>query len=114
MTEDVLTVVSNKETVLARDFRQGSSNDLPWLLGTILRPVGPLSYEIKSSNDQIMRRYTDHFYPNEMNSVDTPTTMSDNILDDVLPFTTSQPPTPDNTGCHHSQRDRRPSEHFQA
>ena len=72
------------DSVLAHNFRQGSSNDLPWLLGTILRPVGPLSYEIKLSNDQIIRRHTDHICPNEVNSNDTPTTMSDDILDDIL------------------------------
>ena len=87
------------DSVLAHNFRQGSSNDFPWLLGTILRPVGPLSYEIKLSNDQIIRRHTDHIRPNEVNSDDTPTIMSDDILDDALPFTTSQPPSPDNSGC---------------
>ena len=39
------------DSVLAHNFRQVSTNDLPWLLGIILRPVGPLSYEIKLSND---------------------------------------------------------------
>ena len=102
------------DSVLARNIRQGSSNDLPWLLGMIVRPVGPLSYEIKLSNDQIIRRHIDHIRPNEMNSADTPTTMSVDILDDVLPFTTSQPPTPVNAGCRRSQREQCPPERFQA
>ena len=39
------------------------------------------------------------------------TTMSDDVLDNVLPFTTHPPSTP---GCRRSQRDRRPPERFQA
>ena len=98
-------------TVLARNFRQGSTNDLTWLPEKILKPAGPLSYDIKLSNDQIIRRYTDHIHPSEVNSDDRSTTMSDDVLDDVQPFTTCQPPTP---CCRRSQRDRHPPEHFQA
>ena len=99
------------DSVLAHNFRQGSTNDLSWLPGKILKPAGPLSYEIKLLNDQIIRRHTDHICPTKVNSDDTSTTMSDDVLDDVLPFTTRQPLTP---GFRRSQRDRRPPEHFQA
>ena len=77
----------------------------------ILKPADPLSYEIKLSNEQIIRRHTDHICPSEVNSDDMSTTMSDDVLDDVLPFTTHPPSTP---GCRRSQRDRRPPERFQA
>ena len=90
------------DSVLARNFRQGSTNDLTRLPGKILKPAGPLSYEIKLSNDQIIRRHTDHIRPSEVNSGDTSTTISDNVLDDALLFTTRQPPIP---GCCRSQRD---------
>ena len=76
-----------------------------------MKPAGPLSYVVKLSNDQIIRRHTDQIRPSKAISDDTSTTMSDDILDDVLPFTTRQPPTP---CCHRSQRDQRPLEHFQA
>ena len=99
------------DSVLARNFRQGSTNGLTWLPGRILKPAGPLSYEIKLRNEQIIRRHTDHIRPSEVNSDDMSTTMSDDVLDDVLPFTTHPPSTP---GCRRSQRDRRPPERFQA
>ena len=41
---------------------------------SFLRPVGPLSYEIKLSNDQIIRRHKDHIHPNEVNTNNTPST----------------------------------------
>ena len=76
-----------------------------------MKPAGPLSYEIKLRNEQIIRRHTDHIRPGEVNSDDMSTTMSDDVLDDVLPFTTLQPPTP---RYRRSQSDQHPPERFQA
>ena len=65
------------------------------------------SYCLVFSNDQIIRQHTDHICPSEVNSDDTSKAKFDNVLNDVLLFTTSQPPTP---GCCHSQRDHCPLE----
>ena len=92
------------DSVLANNFRLGYTNNSTWLSGKNLKVAGPLSYEIKLSNDQIIRRHTDHICPSEVNSGDISITMSDNVLDDVLPFT-CQPST---SGCRRSQRDQCP------
>ena len=112
MTEDVQTVVCNKETlslltILDKDTLM-IQHGLP---GKNLKLADPLSYEIELSNDQIIRRHTDHIYPSEVNSDDMSVTTFDDVLDDVLPFTTHQPPT---SGCHSSQRDQCPPKCFQA
>ena len=40
----------------ARDFRQGQS----WLTGAIVKCSGPVSFEVKTSDGQIIRRHQDH------------------------------------------------------
>ena len=44
------------DSVYARDFRQGQS----WLTGTIVRGLGPVSFEVKTSDGQLIRRHQDH------------------------------------------------------
>ena len=39
-----------------RDFRQGQS----WLTGTIVRGLGPGSFEVKTSDGQLIRRHQGH------------------------------------------------------
>ena len=40
----------------AKDFRQGQS----WLTGTIVKCSGPVSYEVKTDDGQLIRRHQDH------------------------------------------------------
>ena len=84
-----------------------------WLPRQIVKPAGPLSYEIKLSDDQIIRRHADHIRLSGIDC-DTPESMYDDALDDVLPFSTCQLPTTDNPDCRRSQRERCPPDHFQA
>ena len=44
------------DTVYARDFRQGQS----WLTGTIVKCSGPVSYEVKTDDGQLIHRHQDH------------------------------------------------------
>ena len=41
------------DTVYAQDFRQGQS----WLTGTIVKCSGPVSYEVKTDDGQLIRRH---------------------------------------------------------
>ena len=40
----------------ARDFRQGQS----WLTGTIVKCLGPVSFEVKTTDGQMIRRHQNH------------------------------------------------------
>lgn len=75
--------------------------DSQWLPRKILRPAGPFSYEIKLSDDQIIRRHADHIQLSETDC-NTLVTVYNEALDD--PFPASQPPTADNPGCCCSHR----------
>ena len=44
------------DSVYARDFRQGQS----WLTGTIVKCLGPVSFEVETSEGQRIRRHQDH------------------------------------------------------
>ena len=44
------------DTVYAQDFRQGQS----WLTGTIVKCSGPVSYEVKTDDGQLIHRHQDH------------------------------------------------------
>ena len=44
------------DTVYTRDFCQGQS----WLTGTIVKFSGPVSYEVKTDDGQLIHRHQDH------------------------------------------------------
>ena len=44
------------DSVYARDFRQGQS----WLTGIVVRGLGPVSFEVKTNDGQLIRRHQDH------------------------------------------------------
>ena len=44
------------DSVYAQDFRQGQS----WLTGIVVRGLGPVSFEVKTNDGQLIRRHQDH------------------------------------------------------
>ena len=50
---------STGDTVLVRNFPSGRG----WIRGTITKPVGPVSYQIKLENGRVVKRHQDHVRP---------------------------------------------------
>ena len=77
------------EAVYVRNFAQGDT----WLAGKIVNAPGPRSYNVKLSDDRIVRRHVDHIRPH---SADLPDKSSDNVLDETIPITVSEQNLPEN------------------
>ena len=77
------------EAVFVRNFVQGDT----WLAGKIVNAPGPRSYNVKLSDDRIVRRHADHIRPR---SADLPEELTDNALDDTIPITVSDQNSPAN------------------
>ena len=91
---------------MVRGFHKGPKNS--WLPGSVVSINGDHSYKIKLSNGKIVRTHADHIRPRQ----------SDCIPDDAddIPIPASQQPPASVSApmeLRHSQRYRRPPEHFQ-
>ena len=67
------------ETVFVRNFGEGDS----WLPGIIVNAPGPRSYNVKLSDNRVVRRHADHI---RSCSVDLPAQNPNNDLDDTIPI----------------------------
>ena len=76
------------EALFVRNFAQGDT----WLAGKIVNAPDPCSYNVKLSDDRIVRRHADHIRPR---SADLPKS-SDNALDETIPITVSAQNPPAN------------------
>ena len=67
------------ETVFVRNFGEGDT----WLAGKIVNAPGPRSYNIKLSDNRIVRRHADHIHHCSVNS---PEQSIDNDFNDTIPI----------------------------
>ena len=84
------------DIVYARDFRQGQS----WLTGTIVKCSGPVFYELKTDDGQLIRRHQDQL---RKRSVQSLSWHIDSVTDDCQ-VNPSPPPPRQNPSrrCRHS------------
>ena len=77
------------EAVFVCNFAQGDT----WLAGKIVNAPGPRSYNVKLSDDRIVRRHADHIRPR---SEDLSEESTDNALDEIITITISDQNPPAN------------------
>ena len=93
-----------------REFHRGAAKPT-WLSGTVIQKDGGPNYEIKLSDNQIVRRHTDHVCSNESDRED----VSPREEVDDVPIPVIQPTpvnTPISVELRRSQRVRKPPERF--
>ena len=96
------------DLVMVHSFNKGPKDN--WLTATVVSTSGGKSYKIKLTDGRIMRRHTDHIRPRQSDCIPDPEDDSDDIPIPVF----QQPPARGRptTELHHSQRYRKPPEHF--
>ena len=100
------------DLVFILEFHRGAAK-LTWLPGTVIQKDGGPNYEIKLSDNQIVRRHADHIRSHESDCEDVlPREEMDDVPIPVIQPTPVNAPVSVVLRC--SQRVRKPPEHFQS